>query len=126
LTTAALSQIRDADLSAADRGIVLGALGREPTLHAATLLGRTALIAANRQLGERTARRRVDDAFVTLSRAVAKNMDRNDDSERGWAVRFRPLGLLASDPASPPRHQQAVGPVRAAPSTAAPWSPGPR
>ena len=86
LIAAAVGQIPDADLPAAERRIALAALGLEPKLHAVTLCGRTALIAADQQLGERTARRRVDDAFVTLARAVAKNMDRHDP-ERGWAVR---------------------------------------
>jgi hypothetical protein len=86
LITAALGQIPDADLPADDRRIVLAALGLEPNLRAVTLLGRTALIAADQKLGERTARRRVDAAFVTLARAVAKNRGWHDP-ERGWAVR---------------------------------------
>lgn len=86
LVDQAIGQLTDADLPPQDRRTVLVALGLDQQLYAESLAGRTALLAADQELGDRTARRRVDNAFVTLARAVAANGDPHDP-ERGWALR---------------------------------------
>lgn len=82
----AIGRLSEVDLPPEDRRIVLVALGLDRELHAATLSRRTELLAADRRLSERTARRRVDDAFVKLAQVITKHVDPNDP-ERGWAVR---------------------------------------
>jgi hypothetical protein len=86
LVSQAIGLLTDVDLPAEDRKAVLVGLGLDRDLHAATLSRRTALLAADCRLSERTARRRVDDAFVKLAQLIARTVDPSDP-ERGWAVR---------------------------------------
>ncbi|QUQ62844.1 hypothetical protein [Kutzneria sp. CA-103260] len=86
LVNQAIGRLAEVDLLPEDRRIVLVALGLDRELHAATLSRRTSLLAADQRLSERTARRRVDDAFVKLAQVIAKHVDQQDP-ERGWAVR---------------------------------------
>jgi len=82
----AIGRLTEVDLPPDDRRIVLVALGLDRELHSATLSQRTALLATDRQLSERTARRRVDDAFINLAQVITKHADPHDP-ERGWAVK---------------------------------------
>jgi hypothetical protein len=86
LVHAAIAQIPAADLLPEERRIVLVALALDRDLHAATLSGRTELLCTEYRWSERTARRRVDDAFAKLAQVIARRVDPSDP-ERGWAVR---------------------------------------
>jgi hypothetical protein len=86
LVNAAVAQIPDADLPAEERRIVLVALALARELQAATLSSRTELLATEYRWSERTARRRIDDAFAKLAQVIARRIDPSDP-ERGWAVR---------------------------------------
>jgi len=86
LVNAAVAQVPDADLLAEERRVVLVALALDRELQAATLSSRTELLATEFRWSERTARRRIDDAFAKLAQVAARRIDPSDP-ERGWAVR---------------------------------------
>ncbi|MFI9384880.1 hypothetical protein [Kutzneria sp. NPDC052558] len=86
LVNAAVAGIPETDLVAEDRRVVLVALALDRELQAGTLSSRTELLATEFRWSERTARRRIDDAFAKLAQAIARRIDPSDP-ERGWAVR---------------------------------------
>lgn len=86
LVNAAVAQIPESDLLADERRVVLVALALDRDLQAAKLSARTELLASEFHWSERTARRRIDDAFAKLAQVIARRVDPSDP-ERGWAVR---------------------------------------